>query len=274
MKISFIKRTIPLPNQNLKLNRIIIAAGIVSLAAYLSLKIISPKDHLHYSNTMVKAARIMEKAVGMLGKYCESYGINIDNSLDPNRTGLIGHELSGFTTTLGNLQAKRTTTNPNFAAVIVRLLEQVGVAYGDTIAVGCSASFPALMIATLAAAKAMEIHPIIVISLGASSYGATRPDFNLLNIYEVLLKQQIFTIGPAAISLGGDRDIGRDFTPQIKQKLIQQIQQSGIPFIYESHLQKNVTKRLKIYGCDSANKRIAAFVNIGGSYANIGTSNL
>ncbi len=274
MKIFLQKRNYLSQSQDQKLKWIIIVASILSLAAYLSLQIFSSESPLPYSDPMIHAARIMDKAISTIGDYCDRSGIQIDMTLDPNHTGLIGSEISELATTLGNLKAKRTTTNPNFAALIVHLLERIGVTAGDTIAIGCSASFPTLMIASLAAAKAMDIHPIIIISLGASSYGATNPGFNLLNIYEVLFKEKIFSVRPVAISLGGDRDIGRDFGPNLKNRLIQQIQLSGIPFIHESDLQMNISKRMKIYQGDSSENRISAFINIGGSYANIGISEL
>jgi len=268
------KRKIPVPNQNLKLKKLIVAAAIVSLAAYVVIQFRSPESVTLYSDSMIKAAQIMEQAIVTIRAYCDSTGIPIDEANDPNRTGLIGTEISPIATTLGNLEAKRTTTNPNFAAVMVYLLEQSGVIKGDTIAIGCSASFPALMIATLSAANAMEVYPIVIISLGSSSYGATNPDFNLLHIFRVLLQENIFKLEPAAISLGGDRDVGRDFDPGVTEKLVQQICASGIPFIFEADLIKNVAERIKIYRGDSEQPKISAFINIGGSHANIGTSEL
>ena len=259
-------------SQDKKIKWLIFVAGIVSVLAFLSVKIFTSERPLPYSNKMITAAQIMEQAISAIRSYCDHTGIKIDETTDPNRTGLIGSEISPIATTLGNLEAKRTTTNPEFAAVVVRLLEEAGVSAGDTIAIGSSGSFPALMIATIAAAQSLNVYPVIIISLGASSYGATNPDFNLLNIYEVLFQKKIFTVQPAAISLGGDQDVGRDFDPAIKARLIQQIKNSGLPFIYESNLEKNVAKRMKIFEGNSSKSRIAAFVNIGGSYANIGTS--
>lgn len=274
MKILKTKRAIPLPNQNLKIKRLIIVASIVSLAAFASVQIFPPQNAAPYSAEMLEAAQIMERAISVIGSYCYSAGIGINETVDPNRTGLIGAEISPIATTLGNLEAKRTTTNPNFAAMVVQLLEKAGVSTDDTVAIGCSASFPALMIATLAATKAMKVYPILIISLGSSSYGATNPDFNLLHIYEILLNKNIFKIQPAAISLGGDRDIGRDFEPGVREKLLRQIHHSRIPFIFEDDFQKNIAQRMQIFLGDSEKRKISAFINIGGSYANIGTSEL
>ena len=252
----------------------IVAAGIVSLIAYVSLQVLSSERPLRYSDEMIEAATIMRRATVATRQFCDSTGIEIDEVFDPNRTCLIGPEYTGLMTTLGHLDAKRTTTDPAMASLIVHLLGQIGVAEGDTIAVGSSASFPALLVATLAAAKAMGAHPVVIMSLGASTYGATNPRFNLLNMYTLLLRASVFATPPAAISLGGDEDIGREFDPDLKNDLLRQIEASGTPFISEPDLRINVATRMAVYDGESPEGRISAFVNAGGSYANLGTSAL
>lgn len=272
MKIFFKKRNHVLSNR--RLNRNVTITGVVSLAVFVAVQIFSPKRLFPYATEMINAARLMEKAINIVGSEYEKSGLEIDETIDPNHTGLVGPENSELTTTLGHLEAKRTTTNPNMAGLIIHLLYQAGVAAGDTIAVGCSASFPALMIATLSAAQTMNVHPIVILSLGASSYGGTNVEFNLLSIYQVLLREGVFTIQPAAISLGGERDVGQDFKAEVKQRLLKQIQASGLPFIYEPDLEKNVAVRMKIYQGLSPGNRVSAFINIGGNHANLGTSAL
>lgn len=253
---------------------VIIIAGLVSLAAYFISILFTPERPLPYSDRMIDAARMMEKAITTIRDHCDTSGIKIDATTDPNRTGLIGPEYSDLTTTIGHLEAKRTTTNPDIAGLIVHLLHQAGVTPGDTVAIGSSASFPALMIASLAASQAMEVYPIIIISLGASSYGATNTEFNMLHMVELLLRKTIFSVPPAAISLGGEKDIGHDFNPDIKKRLIQQIQSRGIPFIHESNLTRNVATRMEIFQGNTSDGRISAFINTGGSFSNMGTSSL
>lgn len=274
MEIFLSKRKHILQNKNKKLRCTIIIAGIVSITAYAMQFIFSQDRPLPYSDKMIEAAQIMQNAISVVKDYCAQSGIEIDSTIDPNQTGLVGPEYTELTTTIGHLEAKRTTTNPNVAGLIVHLLYQAGVAPGDTIAVGCSASFPALIVASLAAAKAMDVHPIIILSLGASSYGGTKIEFNLLDMYSLLFEEGIFTIQPAAISLGGERDIGQNYKPDVRKHLMHQIGSSGIPFIYESNLQKNVAVRMRIYENISSEDKISAFINTGGSYANIGTSKL
>jgi poly-gamma-glutamate system protein len=213
----------------------------------------------------------MEEAVSAIRNRHSETGF--DMSLDPNKTGLIGPEYSPLMTTLGQLEAKRSTANPNMAGLIVRLLGEAGVRAGDTVAIGSSGSFPALLAASLAAAKAMNVHAVCILSLGASSYGATETDFTLLDIYSILQRSGICGEPPAAVSLGGEEDIGLDFEPGVREALIRKITERGIPFLYEPELAQNVAKRIRIYQ-RNAKGRISAFINSGGGYANLGTSSL
>lgn len=79
---------------------------------------------------------------------------------------------------------------------------------------------------------------------------------------------------PAAVSLGGDKDIGGGFDPGIREELIRQVRGSGLPFIYEPNLEKNIETRMKVYLDNAPGGKIAAFINAGGSYANLGTDSL
>jgi poly-gamma-glutamate system protein len=252
----------------------ILAAGFVSIVAYVLLQLISSERSIRYTDEMIDAATTMQRATAITREFCDSAGIEIDETDDPNRTCLIGPELTPLMTTLGHLDAKRTTTDPAMASLIVHLLDRAGVSAGDTIAVGSSASFPALLVATLAAAEAMDVHPVPIISLGSSTYGATNPDFNLLDIHMLLANKGVLVTPPAAISLGGSEDVGKGFGSDLKVRLLRQIEASGVPFISEPDFRSNVAKRMTIYDGTGNGTTISAFVNAGGSYANLGTSAL
>ncbi len=246
----------------------IVLAGLISLVAWIVLQALSPRASIPWSAEMLAAAQSMERAVAVVARHVADAGLAVEESLDPNRTGLIGPESSPLFTTLGQLEAKRTTTNPDMAALIVHLLRKAGVSEGDTIAVGGSASFPALVIATLAAAEAMGAHPVTILSLGSSAYGATRPEFNLLEITELLLSEGILSTAPVAVSLGGEGDTGAEFEPVVREGLLAEIRSSEIPLLLEADLRASVAERMAIYA------HPAVFVNIGGGDANIGTSTL
>ncbi len=252
----------------------LLAAGAIALAAYVLLQLLAPERPIDQTEGMLEAAALMQQATRVTRAFCESAGIEIDKEIDPNRTCLIGPELTPLMTTLGHLDAKRTTTDPAMASLVVHLLMEADVSEGDTIAVGSSASFPAALIATLAAAEKMHVHPIVIISLGASTYGATNPEFNLLDMYTLLLREGVFETPPAAVSLGGDEDIGGGFDPDLRTELETQIETAGFRFISDSGLRRNVATRMEVYGTTSGVNRVKAFVNTGGSYANLGTSSV
>lgn len=246
----------------------IVAAGVVSVIAWVALQALSPRASIAWTETMLEAAHSMERAVNVVAHHAEQAGLAIDQTLDPNRTGLIGPEYSPLFTTLGQLEAKRTSVNPDMAALLVHLLGKAAVSAGDTIAVGASASFPALTIAIVTAAQAMDVYPVTILSLGSSTYGATSPALNLLDIYQALREEGIAAVAPAAVSLGGQGDIGEEFDPDFREALLRQIAMSAVPLLSEPDLRENVARRMAIYG------RPAAFVNIGGGDANLGTSPL
>jgi poly-gamma-glutamate system protein len=249
----------------------LVIAGIISLAALWAVQAMPSNSLPRSADAMVRAGQIMEQAVLVIRNMKEQAGAGFDLRIDPNRTGLIGPETSPLVTTLGDPEAKRSTANPNMAGYIAYLLDRAGVKPGGNIAVGSSGSFPALLVATLSAAKAMNVRAITILSLGASSYGATDPDFTLLDLYELLHREGICRLPPAAVSLGGDKDTGADFDAETRDRLIKRIRASGIPLIEEPDLAKNVAQRIDIYE-KAARGGIAAFVNTGGNYANMGTS--
>jgi poly-gamma-glutamate system protein len=253
-------------------NRALMLLTLVSLAAFTFAKLTPGAGVTNAAGEGVDAAAMMERAISVVSENFVSQGGRFDDAIDPNHTALIGEEYTDLTSTLGSLEAKRTTTNPNTAALVVQLLKEAGVTAGDTIAVGCSGSFPALAVATLSAAKTLGVYPVVILSIGASSFGATRIDQTLLDIYEVVRQRTDLKFPAAAVSLGGADDIGSDFEQEVRDKLIGKIRMSGIPFLHEPDLSKNVEQRMRIYLGASFGRKIAAFVNIGGSYADMGTN--
>ncbi len=236
------------------------------------------------------AAENMEQSLAVIKEYCLQHQINVNNPEDPGHTGLIGPEWSELATTIGDPEAKRSTINPNFAALIVHLLKEAGVKRGDTIAIGSSGSFPALLIASLSAAKAMKVYPVVIFSFGSSSFGASNPDFNIWDMYRLLLENHVTDIWPVAASFGGEDDTGSEFEPALTDRLRSSLREAGIPLISETDLRKNVAIREQYYFADFRptdvsfenftdeppppliHHSIKAFINSGGGYANLGSS--
>ncbi len=239
---------------------------------YILAMLLVPWPDMPLRKEMVEASRLMDEAASAVRECRAEKGLRIDPATDVNRTGLIGLEASPLTTSLGNLGAKRTTTNPNMAGLVVFLLHEAGVRRGDAVAVGASSSFPASIVATLAAARAMGVEPLLISSLGASAWGANNPAFDWLEMESCLLRKTGVGVKPLALALGGDEDVGLDMDPQTLERLRIEIRRTGIPFLEEPELKANVEDRIRHYRNGAGRRPIRAFVNIGGSYANMGTN--
>ncbi|MCK4495109.1 MAG: poly-gamma-glutamate system protein, partial [Candidatus Aminicenantes bacterium] len=243
---------------------------VLSLLFFFLARTIPMRKANSITDEMIEASKIMTEATEGLKECQKEKGISLENNSDINQTGLIGLEFSSITTSVGSLEAKRTTTNPNFAGLIVFLLKEAGVKKGDTIAVGASGSFPGLIVAVLSAAKSMDLRPLVICSLGASQWGANNLDFHWLHMQDCLLKREVFVIEPIELTLGGDLDIGEDMDAEGRALLINDMKESGILFLHESDLVSNVKAKMDLYEEKAGENGIRAFINIGGNWANIG----
>lgn len=248
----------------------IIAAAVLSLI-YLAVTLAVPTAATGVRSEMIEAARLMAAAESAIKSCREGRNLAIDPAADPNVTGLIGVERSEITTSAGRLEAKRTTTNPAFAGLVVSLLHEAGVRRGDAVAVGASSSFPALVVATLAAAKTVGADALVISSLGASEWGANIPSFNWLDMEDCLDASGLVEARPIARAIGGDEDVGRDMSPEGRALVEARIRAAGAPVLEEPDLERNVGARLALYRARAGGRPIKAFVNIGGSWANMGT---
>jgi len=251
--------------------RFLFLNGLISLLVLIAISAIPEKQLSIPPREFREAAEIMKKSVEIISTHCRKNNFNMDELIDPARTGLIGNELTEITTTIGHLDAKRTTINPNFASLISFLLMEAGVRENDTIVIACSGSFPALLVASLSACKAMKVNARVILSIGASSYGATNVNFTLLDMHELLRQHQLIDAKPIAVSPGGIDDIGSELEPELANMIQSKTEFFGIPYIYEPDLRSNVQLRESLYFTDK-NIDIKAFINIGGGYANMGTS--
>lgn len=199
-------------------------------------------------------------------------GIPIDPAIDPAGTGLIGEAYNDLTTTIGSLASKRTSANPEFAAVIVDMLGEAGARSGDFVAVSFSGSFPALNLAVLSAVRAMELKPVIISSVGASMYGANLPGLTWLDMERILREQGLLPYRSIAASLGGIADTkgGLDGTG-IESGLLA-IRRNGVPLLEEGTepLQTDIRRRLELYNREISGRKPAAFINVGGPSTSLG----
>ena len=217
-----------------------------------------------------QAAQIMKESIKAIRNYRIENGLTIDKITDPNLTGLIGEEWTPLTTTLGNLSAKRTATNPDFAALLIDLFIRAGLKRGDVIAIGASGSFPSLILATLSAAKALDLKPITICALGSSMWGANNPELTWLDMEKILNQKGLLNYKTVAASIGAGEDNGEGLTEEGKNFILSTIQRNQIPLIRESTLKESIHKRLQIYFENAKENKIKLFVNVGGASANFG----
>jgi len=245
------------------------AAAALSLAFLLLLRALPAGDPA-VRGVMAEAASLMARASAALRDCRAARGVPLDPAADPNGTGLIGVERSPVTTSLGSLEAKRTTTNPAFAALVAALLHEAGARRGDAVAVGASSSFPALILATLAAARAAGVEPLVISSLGASEWGANIPGFGWLEMEECLRRDGALAAAPVARSVGGEADTGEGMDPEGRALVESRVGAGGVPLVGGPTLERNVAARMEAYRRAAGGRPIKAFVNIGGSWANMG----
>jgi poly-gamma-glutamate system protein len=258
--------------------RALAAAAVASAAAWLALQLFAPHGTVTWSSEMHAAAARTQQAHAIVAEAAAAGGVLMPAATDPNRTGYIGPAYSELFTTTGQLEAKRTATNPDMSALVAHLLRRAGAEAGDTVAIGASASFPALIIAAVVAVESLGMHPVVVLSLGSSGWGATNPAFDALRIYQLVVGHGIIDTPPAAVSLGGAGDVGASLDDDVRDRLLARIRDAGVPLLFEPDIARNVRRRtdtrLADTGAGARPALPAVYLNIGGNDASLGSSPL
>ena len=219
----------------------------------------------------VEAAALMARALSSIKALRLEKGIPLDAGLDPNGTGIVGDEFSPLTTSLGDAPAKRTAANPAFAGVVAGYYQRAGLVPGDVVAIGGSGSFPAFVLASLCAARALDLKPVLIYSVGSSMYGANIPGFTFVEMLARLRAEGLLPYSIAAIAPGGEHDTGRGVLfDEEGTTLIDEARRSGLPLVEGATLAERVRRRLDIYERAAAGRPVRCFVNVGGATANYG----
>ena len=248
--------------------RTLVFLAVISIAAY-SIAYFSRKEFVSTTYEIkIKAATMMQESMNMLKNLQMEKGVFIDQDNDPNETGLVGSQFSLITTDKGDLDAKLTTLDPNFAAAMVELLNRADLVKGDTIAVMLTGSMLGANMAMLIACKAMDIYPFIISSIGASQWGANDPEMTWLDMERILFKQGYISSRSIAASIGGRNDQGRLLSPKGRELIRNNIKKNSLPLISGTGLEDNIDQRMKYFG----KKHYKAVINIGGGVASLGTS--
>ncbi len=197
----------------------------------------------------------------------------IDLNDDPTNSGLIGLPMSPITSVTGALEAKKTSINPNFAAVLIDMLTRAGVKEGDSVAVGMSGSFPALNIAVCCALETMKVKPLIISSTSASQWGANVPELTWLDMERLLEEADVISFRSFAASVGGHEDTGRGLTQEGKELIAAAMQRNNIPSLEtKDSFEASVDQRMDEFNRKAEGRAIKAYLNVGGGTVSVGSS--
>jgi poly-gamma-glutamate system protein len=219
----------------------------------------------------LQASKLSKEAADSIKEFRLQKGIFIDAVNDPNKTALIGQDITPITTDRGYIEAKLTSINPNFAAVVVDMLKEADLNENDAVAVAFTGSFPGLNIAVHSAIQSLRLKPVIITSVGASNWGANDPYFTWLDMERLLYDKKIFKHKSIAASIGGGQDRGRGLSPEGRNLIQKAIERNGIEFINEDYLENSIEKRLAIYNRHSKTP-IKLFINVGGGISSVGAT--
>jgi len=215
----------------------------------------------------IEASRLALEAMEIVKEERLRRGLTIDAETDPAGSGLIGSFVSPVTTDAGDLEAKQTSINPNFAAVTVELLREANVKEGDPVAVSFSGSFPALNIAVYAAIRVLHLRPTIISSVSSSQWGANEPAFLWVDMEHCLQDRGLFPFRSTAASLGGRLDRGREMTEKSRRIGLDAIERNGLLLIRTKTLHEDIDERMALYFRENAPK---VYLNVGGGRAAAG----
>ena len=126
------------PSGASQVQRSLVAA--LAIIGLIAVEVFPAEEQQPYYAEKMLAARKAQDAFDVIAETSESKGIAVHPKTDPAESRLIGEVLSPITSGSGSLVSKQTSVNPNFAAVIVQWLKDLGIRSGDVVAIGMSGS--------------------------------------------------------------------------------------------------------------------------------------
>jgi poly-gamma-glutamate system protein len=191
-------------------------------------------------------------------------------------SSLLGADVTPLTTTLGNLEAKRLATNPEWARILVVRLGRAGLRKGDVVAAGFSGSFPGLNLALSAACQSSGVRLMAISSVTASSWGANQPGFTWPEIEERLVLAGVLQPVTIAVTVGGAGDRGFDLEVEARaaaQEIAGKVAvQMRVPLLQPAGFEQAVEMRLDAYEKASRGVLVSLYANVGGTEASLGRS--
>jgi len=215
---------------------------------------------------MLQAVELTKKWFEIIQIEKEALGIYSDANSNIPYNYLIGNDFTLTTTTLGSLNAKEVSINPDFAALMVSLVKEAKVKDGEKVGVIISGSFPALAISTMAAIQTLKLDAVLMSSLGASSYGANQPGASWLDIETWLIKKGNLNYKSVIVSRGAENDIGLGLSNEGIELIQEAADRNKTKLFLPQSISQAINDRVKIFKSNN----ISLLINIGGNQAALG----
>lgn len=257
-------------SRNERMTRLIVILLAAALTAgyYFQLYRAGPGN---ISQLAERASSYMHESMAVISKVRANLLPDEVFGYDINGTGLIGLSWSEITTSGGNLEAKRTATDPLWGAVVVKWFSEAGLTEGDVVAAAFSGSFPGLNLAVISAARAMNLELVAVSSVGASNYGANHPEFTWLDMELALLNAGWPEKYLAqATAMGGASDLARNLDDDGQRMIRSAMNRRGVQQLLGTGLADMSRARLNFLDQVSGERPVAVYVNVGGASASTG----
>ncbi len=245
--------------------RLLVAFLVLMAGTAFSVTFVRKQQPLPYSDAMEASVGLTKRMFGVIELLKKERNIISDAHSNVPYNFMIGDEWSEITTTLGSLEAKETSTNPDFSALIVRLLHEAGISHGDKVGVILSGSFPSLAISVLAALQTMDIEAVVMSSLGASTYGANQPGATWIDM-ETALKGNGLKVQSVLVSAGAGNDSGEGLSPEGLSIISNAAYRNGVDLYIPATLHESIIKRSEIF----READIKLLINIGGNETALG----
>ena len=241
----------------------LVAVCVLGVAGFLFLQKFAIRlEPLENRERMERATALTERWFHIVQKRKSELGLISPG--ESRATGLLGREYTPMTTTLGSLDAKQTALNPEFAALIVRILDEEGFDSMSVVGVACSGSFPGLSIAALAALQTIGARVVLASSLGASSFGANEPEATWIDMERWLIEAGDLRQGSLLVSAGAENDAGEGLPEGGLEQIQRACNRWGVKLSKPGSLREAIEARVRLFtGVD-------LLVNIGGNQAMLG----
>jgi poly-gamma-glutamate system protein len=260
----------PRPQARIKLTWLAVAAALSVALWFAFEQALQHPIHPQFAE-MLMAARSMQAASRVLWLEKEMRGRTPPMQVDPNRTGMIGQEYTPITTTIGELPAKRTATNPDFAAALVRQIASLQLVRGTPVVIVVSASFVGGDVAAITATETLGLRPIVIASLSASMWGANEPELNLVDMLSALREHNVIRTRVVAAVLGGSGAIGGSMDPDGVAALRRSAARDGVPIVEVRPVAALIDALLAHINAEAGDARLGLVINAGGALIGLGS---